>query len=454
MAPAPWRFPARNRIVGGSLAAVVVEARERSGALITADLALEEGREVFAVPGEITSALSAGSNGLLRLGATPLTAAQDVLESYGIAVAAAEPVEVGPSAAAVLEAIRAGAAGADELSPCDRALPRASWRRRSPNSSWQAPWREEDGVYRLPASIAAWPTPSGSPRPLRPCGLGQPGPADVEIVGGGVTGMLVRRSRSRALGQRVRLHEARAVAAGASGRNGGFALRGGAMAYDGAREWLGHDGAADYWRAHGGVPSNEWPSSAGTRSNPRGAFGSPPATKSGRAPRRSSRRCARTGSLPSGATSCPSRSLGRFPGAVVNPDDGVDAAGGWVRRLAVRRSRPASRSASTTGSRIWVSSRPARVVIAADGLTEAILPLSSGAGSSVRSAVRCSRVKPIPERLYLGAALRPPGVRLLAAASRRPPRRGGQARHELRDRGDGCGGDDPGHADAGSTSIV
>jgi DNA processing protein len=83
--PAPWRFPARNRIIAGLCAAtVVVEARERSGALITADFALEEGREVFAVPGEITSALSAGVNALLRLGATPLTGAADVLESLGI----------------------------------------------------------------------------------------------------------------------------------------------------------------------------------------------------------------------------------------------------------------------------------------------------------------------------------------------------------------------------------
>src|SRR5439155_15826854 len=83
--PAPWRFPARNRIVAGLCAAtIVVEARERSGALITADFALEEGREVFAVPGEITSALAAGANTLLRLGATPLTAAADVLESLGI----------------------------------------------------------------------------------------------------------------------------------------------------------------------------------------------------------------------------------------------------------------------------------------------------------------------------------------------------------------------------------
>jgi DNA processing protein len=87
--PAPWRFPARNRIVAGLCAAtIVVEARERSGALITADFALEEGREVFTVPGEISSALSAGTNGLLKLGASPLTSAADVLASFGLDVAA------------------------------------------------------------------------------------------------------------------------------------------------------------------------------------------------------------------------------------------------------------------------------------------------------------------------------------------------------------------------------
>jgi DNA processing protein len=92
--PAPWRFPARNRIIAGlCVATIVVEARERSGALITADFALEEGREVFAVPGEITSSLSIGSNALLRLGATPLTAAADVLEALGI-----EPVPPGVAA--------------------------------------------------------------------------------------------------------------------------------------------------------------------------------------------------------------------------------------------------------------------------------------------------------------------------------------------------------------------
>jgi DNA processing protein len=117
--PAPWRFPARNRIVAGLAdATVVVEARERSGALITADLALDEGREVLAVPGEITSALSHGTNALLRLGATPVTAASDVLAAIGVEpapAAVAEPPAVAGSARVVLGLIRDEPAGADEL---------------------------------------------------------------------------------------------------------------------------------------------------------------------------------------------------------------------------------------------------------------------------------------------------------------------------------------------------
>jgi DNA processing protein len=114
--PAPWRFPARNRIIAGLAgAAVIVEARERSGALITADFALEAGREVFAVPGEITSSLSAGTNALLRLGATPLTSSDDVLEAMGIAVTEVEMPEVSGHAAEVLRVLADRPAGADEL---------------------------------------------------------------------------------------------------------------------------------------------------------------------------------------------------------------------------------------------------------------------------------------------------------------------------------------------------
>ena len=117
VAPAPWRFPARNRIVAGlTLGTVVVEARERSGALITADLALEEGREVFAVPGEITSGLSRGTNALLRTGAVPVTCADDVLEAIGVESAAKPQPEPPPGAPrAVLAAIDGGAQTADEI---------------------------------------------------------------------------------------------------------------------------------------------------------------------------------------------------------------------------------------------------------------------------------------------------------------------------------------------------
>jgi DNA processing protein len=105
--PAPWRFPGRNRIVAGLAAVtIVVEAREGSGALITADFALEEGREVLAVPGEITSTLAAGSNGLLRLGATPLTRTEDVLELFGLAAAEPDAPQLGPTARAVLERVQ------------------------------------------------------------------------------------------------------------------------------------------------------------------------------------------------------------------------------------------------------------------------------------------------------------------------------------------------------------
>jgi DNA processing protein len=114
--PAPWRFPARNRIIAGLChATVVVEARERSGALITADFALEEGREVLAVPGEITSSLSAGTNALLRLGATPVTSADDVLEVLGLTRPRRAEPELTPLARALLEGLRDEALTADEL---------------------------------------------------------------------------------------------------------------------------------------------------------------------------------------------------------------------------------------------------------------------------------------------------------------------------------------------------
>lgn len=82
---ATWHFPVRNRIISGlSDAVIVVEARKRSGSLITVGLALEQGKEVFALPGRVTDPLSAGCNELVRAGASVMISPQDVLEFLGI----------------------------------------------------------------------------------------------------------------------------------------------------------------------------------------------------------------------------------------------------------------------------------------------------------------------------------------------------------------------------------
>ncbi len=85
-APAPWRFPARNRIIAGmGLGVVIVEARRDGGAMITARLALEYGREVFAVAGPVHASGSEGPHALVRDGARLVTSAKDVLEDLGLA---------------------------------------------------------------------------------------------------------------------------------------------------------------------------------------------------------------------------------------------------------------------------------------------------------------------------------------------------------------------------------
>jgi DNA processing protein len=83
--PEDWHFPRRNRIISGlARAVVVVEAREKSGSLITARLAADQGRDVMAVPGTILGGRNRGANALLRDGAKLVESAVDILQELGM----------------------------------------------------------------------------------------------------------------------------------------------------------------------------------------------------------------------------------------------------------------------------------------------------------------------------------------------------------------------------------
>jgi len=115
----PGMFIARNRIVAALADGVLVtEAAVKSGTLHTARFALEQGKEVFAVPGNITSPSSAGTNNLIRSGAVPVTRSEDILHVFGWSAPRSTPRAVlGDTAAeqSIIDALQTGASDAHQL---------------------------------------------------------------------------------------------------------------------------------------------------------------------------------------------------------------------------------------------------------------------------------------------------------------------------------------------------
>ena len=200
------------------------------------------------------------------------------------------------------------------------------------------------------------------------------GAPEVEIVGGGVTGCSCALALAEA-GVRVRLHEAREVAGGASGRNGGFALRGGAMAYDVARTQLGRDSARAYWQLTERVQAR-LASIAGDSFRALGSL-----RLAVDEAERSELRAEFDALVEDGfaaewldAAELTPPLRGRFAAALVHPPDGAIQPARWVRSLA--------RLAAGAGAELRENSRVGslddleaeRVVVATDGLGHGLVP--------------------------------------------------------------------------------
>jgi len=115
--PAPENFPVRNRIIAGMpLGVVIVEGKEHSGSLITARLAMEFGREVFGVPGNVTQEVSFAPNQLIKQGAKLVTSAEDVIEELPT------PVRAALAQAEALESEQRNLLAADGLNPTEKKI--------------------------------------------------------------------------------------------------------------------------------------------------------------------------------------------------------------------------------------------------------------------------------------------------------------------------------------------
>lgn len=223
-------------------------------------------------------------------------------------------------------------------------------------------------------------------------------PVDVVVVGGGVTGCSCALTLARS-GKRVRLFEAREIAGGASGRNGGFALRGLALAYDEARETVGAAAARAAWEAtERGLDAIE--ALAGDAFRRVGSLRLAADRDECDELRREYEALREDGFAAQWLDPLPEAIQRLFAGGFVHPGDGALDPARWVRRLAGQ--------AAAAGAQIVESHSVDRefldalevdaVVLAVDGMTDALAPELSPWVVPMRGQVLAS--DPLPERIY------------------------------------------------------
>jgi gamma-glutamylputrescine oxidase len=224
------------------------------------------------------------------------------------------------------------------------------------------------------------------------------GAPEVEIVGGGVTGCSCALVLAEA-GVRVRLHEQRTVAGGASGRNGGFALRGGAMAYDAAREQLGADGARRYWHLTERA-LDRLEQLAGDAFRRTGSLRLA-VDDTERDDLRREHDAVVADGFAAGwveGDELPRPLRGLFAAALLHPPDGALQPARWVRRLAAHAA--AAGAEILEGSRVESVDDLAadRVVVATDGYGTGLVPELAGRIRATRGQVLVT--EPLPELLF------------------------------------------------------
>jgi len=210
-------------------------------------------------------------------------------------------------------------------------------------------------------------SPGFSDRASRPAG-----PVDVAIVGGGVTGCACALVLVEA-GRRVRVYEAREIAGGASGRNGGFALRGGALAYDAARRNLGPERAKELWRlTERYLDRLEGLAGDALRRTGSLRLAADPGERSELEAEYEALR--EDGFAVEWRDELAEPLQGRFDGAIFHPADGSLQPARWVRRLAARAIEAGAELLEHQRVESIDELEADHIVLATDGYTQGLLP--------------------------------------------------------------------------------